>query len=239
MLITERKFGVFTILYIYFANVPVTLTLPDFDVVTYHTYKDWGEIKGFERKKSFTTTIYLSQPLDTIWNNIKRQHKRHIRRSQKNGIKISMSDNYEEFYQLYKKFLKQKNYTDTFETNIYSLKFIKKYGIIFIAEKDGKMLCGNLYFHDEKNVCLESSVHQITENTIDNKKASIDAYCDIQWKAIQYFKNLGIINFDLGGVNYHTSKFGGEVISRYEYRKFNSHFHKFLFHSWNFLRIYE
>jgi len=250
MLKTERKFWIFKIGKIYFSDDPLTTFLPDCDVVTYRTYKNWGEIKGFERKKCLTTTIDLSQSIDVIWNKIQRQHKRHIHRSEKNGTKVSLSKNYEEFYQLYKKFLKQKNYTDFFGVNVLSSKFIKKYGILFIAEKNSEILGGNLYFHDKNNALLASSVYQIMENNIDNKKASIDANCSMQWEAMQYFKNLDIINYDLGdlscdeinlnrqksGGDYFKRCFGGEITSGYEYRKFHSRFTKLCFDSWIFLR---
>lgn len=97
MLITERKYSIFKILNVYFAEEPVTADIPDYDVVIYHTYKNWGIIKGFERINCFTTTIDLSQGIDEIWNKIKRQHKRHIRRAEKNGTMVTVSNNFEEF----------------------------------------------------------------------------------------------------------------------------------------------
>jgi hypothetical protein len=250
MLTTERKFGIFNIVKIYFADEPLIITLPDWDVVTYHTYKDWGEVNGFERRKFLTTTIDISQSTDIIWNKIHRQHKRHIRRSEKNGIEVILSNNFEEFHQLYKKFLTQKNYLGLFGLDILSSKFMKKYGKLFIAEKNGETLCGNLYFHDENTALVASSAYQIRENNIDDKRASIDTNCAIHWEAMQYFKNLDIINYDLGdlgcdekklnhqisGGDYFKLCLGGEITSEYEYRKFHSRFNKLLFDSTNFFR---
>ena len=48
MLITERKFGIFTFVNVYFEEEPDTAPIPDCDVEIYHTYKDFGNIKGFE-----------------------------------------------------------------------------------------------------------------------------------------------------------------------------------------------
>jgi lipid II:glycine glycyltransferase (peptidoglycan interpeptide bridge formation enzyme) len=250
MLITERKYGIFNIVNIYFAEEPLLISIPNWDVVTYHTYKNWGNIKGYEKKLCLNATIDLSQPIDIIWNKIKRQHKRHIRHAERNGIKVSISNNYEEFYQLNKKFLTQKNYIDLFGLNILSSKFMKKYGILFIAKINDLMLCGNLYFHDENNVFLASSVYQVKDNNIDIKKMSIDANCSMHWEAMKYFKNLDINNYDLGnlgcdettinhqisGGDYFKRCFAGVVTSKYEYRKFKSHFNKLLFNSWNFFR---
>jgi hypothetical protein len=248
MLITERKYGPLKIVNNFFVEKPGTVNIPDCDVIIYHTYKNWGDVEGFDRIQYPTTTIDLTQGIDDIWYKIHRQHRRHIRRAEKNGTKVSVSDNFEEFQRIYKRFLKQKNYADIFGLNIPSSKFIQKYGILFTAENQGEILGGNVYFHDEDNVLLMYNAYQKFGKTIDDNKQSIDANCYIHWEAIQYFKNLDIINYDLGGLdndeinihhqmpglNYYKLSFGGNVISQYEYRKFNSRFNKLLFRSWNF-----
>jgi len=250
MLITERQFSIFKILNVYFAEEPGTADIPDCDVVIYHTYKNWGIIKGFDRINLFTTTIDLSQDIDEIWNKIKRQHKRHIRRAEKNGTKVTVSNNFEEFYQLHKRFLIKRKYTDLSGLKILSPKFMQKYGILFIAENQGETLGGNLYFHDENNALLFYHAYQINGNTIESNKRIADANCYIHWEAMRHFKNLNIINYDLGGLgsneinidhrmhglDYFKRSFGGDVISRYEYRKFRSRFNKLLFSSKEFLR---
>jgi lipid II:glycine glycyltransferase (peptidoglycan interpeptide bridge formation enzyme) len=252
MLITERKFGVFTFVNVYFAEEPGTAEIPDCDVVTYHTYKNWGDIKGFDRIQYLVTKIDLSQDIDEIWNKIKRQHKRHIRRADKNGTTVTANKNYEKFHQIYKNFFKQKNYADPSGLNILSSQFMQKCGILFIAEKQGEIKGGNFYFYDEHNACLVDSAYQKIENTIENKKQSTDANCYLHWEAMKFFKNMGIINYDFGDVSwddininhqmdggtYFKRSFGGEVVPRYEYRKFNSRFSKLLFHAWNFLRMH-
>jgi lipid II:glycine glycyltransferase (peptidoglycan interpeptide bridge formation enzyme) len=248
MLITERKFGIFKFVNIYFAEEPGTADVPDCDVITYHTYKNWGDIKGFDRTQYLVTKIDLSQDIDEIWNKIKRQHKRHIHRAEKNGTKVSVSSNYEKFHRIYKNFFKRKNFMDTFGLKILSLQFMQKYGILFIAENQGELMGGNFYFHDVHNAFLVDSAYQ----TIENKKQSADANCYLHWEAMKYFKNMGMINYDFGDVScddseinhtmnggeYFKRSFGGDVIPRYAYMKFNSRFSKLLFHSWNFLRMH-
>ena len=162
-----------------------------------------------------------------------------------------MSNNYEGFHQIYKQFLKQNNYVDPFGLNIVSPQFMRKYGILFIAENQGEILGWNLYFHDKNNVLLLESAYNV-ETTIENKKKSADANCYLHWEAMQYFKNMDIIFYDLGDVSsddihihhhmnggeYFKRCFGGDVIPRYAYMKFHSHFSKVLFHGWNFLRSF-
>jgi lipid II:glycine glycyltransferase (peptidoglycan interpeptide bridge formation enzyme) len=253
MFVTERKFCIFKILNIYFVEKPVIINIPDCDVVTYYTNKNWGDIKGYGKKKYSTTIINLNQDIDVIWRRVKRQHKRHIRRAEKNGTTITVSKDYQKFYQIYKRFLIQKKYAYSFGLKIFPLQFMQKYGILFISENQGEILGGNLYFVDEDNALLISNAYQLFGNSIDKNKQISDANCYIHWEAIQYFKNLGIINYDFGGLednakplnhqidglDYYKRSFGGDIISQYEYRKFNSRFNKLVFHSWNFLRTHK
>jgi hypothetical protein len=248
MLITERKFSIFKIVNVYFSDELGTVNIPDCDVVTYHTFKNWGNIRGFDRKHCFTTTIDLNQSIDEIWNKIMRQHKRHIHRAEKNGTIVTVSDKYKEFHQIYKRFLKQKKYTDLTGLKILPLKLMQKYGMLFIAENQGEILGGNLYFHDGHDALLICHTYQLNGNTIDRKKQIADANCYLHWEAIRYFKNLNITNYDLGGlgsneiyINHHLHGldyfkrcYGGNVTSQYEYRKFKSQFNKFLFSSLEF-----
>jgi hypothetical protein len=114
MFITERKLDIFKFVNVLFAEEPVTINIPDWDVMIYHTNKNWGDIEGFERLQYPSTTIDLSQDIEVIWKRISRQHKRHILRAEKNGTMVTMSNNYEKFHQIHKSFLKRKNYTDIF-----------------------------------------------------------------------------------------------------------------------------
>ena len=250
MLITERKFGIFKIVNIYFVEEHVKENIPDSDVIIYHTYKNWGMIPGFERRRLFTLTIDLSQSKDSIWKDIHRVRKRQILRAEKRGINVIMSNKYEEYNQLYKKFLKRKNYADPFKFDILSSKFMRKYGVLFISENQGEMLGGYLYVHDQETTVPIVVSYQDFDNSYERKRLISDANSYIQWEAMQYFKNRGLVTYDFGGMtgdgtninqkthggNFYKRSFGGKLCSQYQYRKFNSNFYKILFNSWNFLQ---
>jgi lipid II:glycine glycyltransferase (peptidoglycan interpeptide bridge formation enzyme) len=249
MFITERRFAFFKFVNVYFTGKPGTAVVPDYDVITYHTYENWGEIEGCTRGNYFTTTIDLSQDLDVIWSKIKRQHRRHIHRAEKDGTTVKISTNYEEFHQIHRKFLGQKNYRDLFGLKILSTEFMQKYGILFIAENQGKTLGGNLYYVDGNNALLVCHAYELERTTSEKYKKIADANCFIHWEAIRYFKNLNITNYDFGGLgsneitinhqlsglDYFMRSFGGDVIFQYQYRKFHSYFIRLLFQSWDFL----
>jgi lipid II:glycine glycyltransferase (peptidoglycan interpeptide bridge formation enzyme) len=113
-------------------------------------------------------------------------------------------------------------------------------------------LGGNLYFHDKNNALLVCHAYQQIGDTIDNNKRIADANSYLHWEAMQYFKNKGIIRYDLGMLNcdeiysnrqmsggdYFKRKFGGEVVSEYNYVKFDSPMNKLLYLTYNYFRKY-
>jgi len=248
MLITEREFGPFKFVNIYFAKDLSSAELPEYDVLTYHTYNNLGEVEGYEKNTVLTTVIDLSRDTDSIWNAIKRQHRRHIRRAEQNKTTVSLSTDYTKFHEIYKKFLQQNKYIDLFRLNVLPSQFMQKYGILFLAENQGEVIGGNLYFHNAQHALLVDSVYQSGENTPEHKKRSTDASCYLYWVAMQYFKDRGIRSFDLGEVSlgdtevnsrmnggeYFKRCFGGMVIPRYTYRQFNNRFNKLLYQSCNY-----
>ena len=252
MLITKRKSGIFTILNIFFAEEPVTDNLPECDVVMYCTHKNWGAIKGFDRIKSYQLTIDLQPQIDSIWNKMHRHNKRHIRRAEKNGTTVTASNNFDEFHQMYKKYLKEKNHADPLGLYALSSQFMQKYGTLFFAENNGEILGGYLYIHDKNNARLVNIAYQNIGNDAEQKKRIYDANCYLHWEAMRYFKNLDIVRYALGMLNcdeiyanrqmsggdYFKRKFGGEVVPEYNYVKFNSQVNKVLYLSYNHFRNY-
>jgi lipid II:glycine glycyltransferase (peptidoglycan interpeptide bridge formation enzyme) len=121
---------------------------------------------------------------------------------------------------------------------------MRKYSVLFIAENQGETWGGNLYFHDKNIAILVRIAYKNLERTIENKKRIAATNCHLHWIAMQYFKKIGIKIYDLGEVSrddinishqmnggeYFKRCFGGNVISRYRYTRFNSRFNKLLFH---------
>jgi lipid II:glycine glycyltransferase (peptidoglycan interpeptide bridge formation enzyme) len=192
------------------------------------------------KKKYPITRIDLRLDVDVIWNKIKRNHKRHIHRAKKNKLNVSVSNDFEEFYQIKKRLSKQNKHSYPFGIHISDSKFMQKYGTLLIIENQNEILGRNLYFHDNHNALLMDNLYQDIKKNQENKKLSIDANCYLHWEAMQYFKNLGIINYDLGeiasdeikinhqmkGGEFFKRNFGGCVSYNYEYRKFKSVFIK-------------
>ena len=236
MLITERKFWIFTFLTIYFADKPLTTKLPNHDFITYHSYKKWKEHDGYEENKYLISLIDLNQNIDTIWKRMSRQHKRHINRSIKNGTIVTVSNDFEKFHEIYENFLRQKNFLGPMGINVLPLSYMRKYATLIVAENQGEMVAANIYLHDHRYALLLESVYPVIENTVENKKRSTDANCSILWEAMKYFKKMDLVSLDIGelsceninsdplasGGDYFKRCFGGEFVPRFKYRKFNA-----------------
>ena len=138
--------------------------------------------------------------MNGVWDKINRQHRRHIRQAEKNGITVALSNKFEDFHKIHKKFLIRKNYAGPLGLNIVSSQFMQKYGILFLAEYQGEILGGNLFFHDENNALSASIAYQLSENSDNRNKMIFDASCLIHWKALQYFRNQGVIKYHLGEI---------------------------------------
>jgi hypothetical protein len=52
---------------------------------------------------------------------------------------------------------------DSFGLKILSLQFMRRYGILFIAENQGEPMGGNFYFHNVQNAFLIDSAYQKIE----------------------------------------------------------------------------
>ena len=211
---------------IWFADRPYDIQ--GLDMVLFQCCKDKVDLPGFIRKESVTFVIDLTQDLDTIWNNISSGNGRKaIRRAKRANVKIKINQEYEKFYDLYKSVRENKRLPGAIR-----LGDIKKYGTLFTAEYDGKIISGHAYLEDAHNIRswvtgsarFEKDAHEIA--------LVANAGKSIVWEAIQYAKKKGIRTFDFGGYyaggmngertnmpNWFKQSFGGKVTTTYIYKK--------------------
>src|SRR3972149_8498271 len=81
---------------VYYSKTPYDIQ--GFHVVWFNCCTDRVNKQGFTRESTATLTIDLEQSLDQIWQNMDKSSCRYsIRRAQREGIKIKINQNYEEF----------------------------------------------------------------------------------------------------------------------------------------------
>ena len=193
MLEIEGKIHIFKTKEIWFSDYP--FDIKGYDSVTFRACKNKVDLNGFTREEFTTLVIDLTQDLDVIWKNMNKSSCRYaINRAKKDGIKIKLNQNYEEFCEINRSFRENKGLPVGSEKN----EFMNKYGTLFVAEFDGEILCGQFYLEDENNIRWLIGASKRLE--VGKEKATLIGNANrlVIWQAIQYAKEKGINEFDMG-----------------------------------------
>jgi lipid II:glycine glycyltransferase (peptidoglycan interpeptide bridge formation enzyme) len=229
----SRRLGFKTIA-IWFSWRPFELT--GYHYVRFQDAKSKQNLNGFQMDSSFTSVIDLTQGLDTMWKNMgKESARRGIKRAQRDGVKVKLNDNYNEFQDINKAFRKDKGLGPSFiPTNV-----LKRAGTLVVAEYDGEIISGQAYFADDTTIRVVYGGSKRLE--VDKERATLIGNANrlLIWEAIKYAKRKGIREFDLGGcyvgdsdlervrVNTWKKSFGGALVKRYHYTKYYSKTYRF------------
>ena len=230
MLQIERKRYIFRTKEIWFSDY--LFDVKGYDGVTFRACKNKIDIKGFTREEFTTLVIDLTQDLEVILGNMSKSSCRYaINRAIRDGVEIRINENYEEFYEINRSFRKNKGLPLGSET----VEFMEKYGTLFIAGSDGKILGGQLYLEDESNIRWLLGASKRLE--VNKEKATLIGNANrlMVWEAIKYAKENGMFEFDLGGytggdnkdtIDIFKQSFGGKLTIHYSYRKDYSKIYK-------------
>ena len=231
--IVKRKF-IFILKQIWFADCP--FDVEGVDSIAFVDCKKEVDVPGFNRKKQLTFIIDLTSDSEKIWKNFSEGNvRKSIRRANRAGVKIKINQNYEEFYRLYETVADAKGLS-----GLMSLQDIQKYGTLFVAELNNKIISGHAYLEDKDNM-VSWAIGSERFNTEEKSSIVANAGKLIIWEAIKYAKNKGIKEFDFGGYNaggtgkiifdkpnWFKQSFGGTIVTRYSYIKDYSKLYKFL-----------
>lgn len=239
MLAIGKKILTFNIKDIHFSDYPYDIE--GCDALKFHYCNKKVNANGFTCQEEFTLIIDLTQDLNTIWQNMDNKNVRYwIKRAQREGIRIRINEDYDQFFQMYRSFIQKKGMKslfDVFRVGSTTLETMKKNGTLFVAEYNGEILVGTLYLEDDSHI--KSWIGASKRFEVDNKKRKLIAGADrlIDWEAIKYAKEKGIKEFDLGGIwseeeagkditkkgiNTFKLNLGGKTVTRYSYQKIYS-----------------
>lgn len=256
MLTIDKKILMFRVREVHFSDRPHDIK--DCDFINFRYCKKKVDVNGFIRKNDLTNVIDLTQDLDIIWQKMDNKNVRYwINRAEREGIKIKINEGYEQFYEIYRSFMKKKGLKsifDIFGVGSVDLENMKKHGTLFIAEYNNEILAGTLYLEDEFNI--EAWIGASKRLTNDKKLKTLTSCANrlLDWEVIKYAKEKNLKEFDLGGlwseeeaekdimkqgINNFKLSFGGETVTRYSYKKFYSKTYSFLFYLYdlkNYLR---
>jgi lipid II:glycine glycyltransferase (peptidoglycan interpeptide bridge formation enzyme) len=226
MLDVDSSKFIFKVKKIWFSEVPFDVT--GYDGVSFFECTRDVDMKGFTKEEFTTLVIDLTQDLDTIRKNMDRLCRRSIDTAKKDGVVTRLNEGYDTFYTINSEFRKAKGLS---KYNV-EIGFMKKNGILFLAEYEGKILGGHYHLCDGKNIRFLLNASKRLEETGKMNKIIANANRMMVWDAICYAKERGIRTFDMGGyytgkepdpqkegINKFKSSFGGQVVTHYNYQK--------------------
>jgi lipid II:glycine glycyltransferase (peptidoglycan interpeptide bridge formation enzyme) len=194
-------------------------------------------------KNHLTSIIDLTKPKEKIWSNINATSKRMINKANREYNLIERNLHFNESYNLYKTFLKQEKFTlfngffSIFGLGGISKKTMKQYGKLFTASIENEVVAGIFFLKSQTSMHAWLGGSKRLKVEKENAKKISRAYRLIFWEAIQYAKNQGLIEFDLGGIftdeevkkdsqkkgiRDFKMQFGGKKVTRYQYQKIYS-----------------
>ncbi|OGW40849.1 MAG: hypothetical protein A2Y97_13870 [Nitrospirae bacterium RBG_13_39_12] len=235
MIELDRRRFIFKIKEIWFSDYPYDIK--GHDIVRFHACKNEVNMDGFECIESPTLLIDLTQDLDTIFKNMNKTCRNLINRAMREGILVTLSQNYEEFYKMFDRFRNKKVLSGMIE----KFEIIKKYGTLFVGEFEKEMIAGGLFLEDQQAIRYWYSASKRLETDKNKQNLIGNANRLILWEAMKYAKEKGIKEFDLGGyykgedkndprytINIFKQGFGGKLVTYYTYEKDYSRLHHFI-----------
>ena len=245
MKVIERRKNLFKFKHIFFSERPFDVKGCDVAIFR-HCRRDVRE-SGFRRFEGLTSVIDLRRDLNEIWLRMSKSSCRYaIGRAERDGVRVAINENYDEFYEIYKEFRKRKG------LDRLKLSEIKRYSTLITAVYNGDVICGHIYLEDDRNIMYWQSARMLN---VDRDVARVigNASKLLQWVAIKYAKSKGLETFDLGGlfppgeaerdeekrgINMYKLSFGGEVVKVYNYVKVYSRAYKVLESLKGYLPLY-
>ena len=235
MVTTELKAFIFIKKIIWFSETP--FDVKRCDAVYFYACKNNVDSPGFKKYPSKTIVIDLTKSYEELWKGVRRSTRQYIRQAEKYGIKLHVNKNYDEFLELYRKFVEKKR----FKAFPFSKESMKKMGTLFTTEWNGKILSGVFTVEDEENIrgLLGGSVRF----EVDQEMARVVSRANkfIVWKIMEHSKERGYKEFDLGGyyggedkndpkssIDFFKRQFGGRITQYYNYEKYYSKTYYFL-----------
>jgi len=227
MLEITRKRGPFLIKEIWFSERPYTVK--DYDSVIFKNCEERVSLDGFELEEFTTSVINLRQDLEMIWKNVSSSCRREIRRAEDHGVSVRTSEDFGEFYSMYRSFAEAKGWNAWRMGRRRFIEYVRN-GTVFVAEFEGRKIAGHLYFGDGRQMRLMMAPSRRLERHEESSRRVGQANRLAFWEAIKYAKNAGMATFDLGGIytganqsdprygiNQFKFQFGGELITVYNY----------------------
>ncbi len=234
MKVIERRKYIFKFKHVFFSDRPFEVR--GCDVAIFRHCNELVNANGFRVFEGYTNVIDLRKGLDEIWRDMSKSSCRYaIKRAERDGVKVRINEDYEEFYRIYKEFRRRKGLEVLRPKEL-------RCSTLITAVYNGELICGHLYLEDDRNILYWQSA-RLLDVERDLARVIGNASKLIHWVAIRYAKEKGIERFDMGGlfnpkeaerdeekrgINMYKLSFGGRVVKVYNYVKVYSKIYRTL-----------
>ena len=237
MIRIDKRVGAMKVADVYLSDEPVDVE--GCASVTFYWCPRLVDAPGFERDEAPTAVIDLTRDLDEIWSGIDRTGRKKINQAEREGIKVSLSDHFEEFWEMNLAFIKQKGYGYRLGIGLPPLEQLREKGTLLIAERDGELLTGHVHLEDRvRMVGLVSASKRFEDPEMSKLVGKANRL--VYWEKMKRGKELGLKELDLAGMvpdhdlakdpslaslNEYKLSLGAARVMRYNYRRRYSSFY--------------
>lgn len=199
-----------------------------YDSVCFYSCPSRADLPGFTREDRATIVVDLTKGAEKVWGEIAPKCRTAIRRSEKEGIEVTMDRDHQEFLRLNEEFRSEKG----LDHNTFPLDFMEAHGKLFLARENGALLSGILFLEDDRRILGVLAASRRLE--VDRAKGTAIANANrlLWWSAMEHAMEGGLETMDMGGyyvgkepnpqmegINEFKRRFGGKVVDSYVYRK--------------------
>jgi lipid II:glycine glycyltransferase (peptidoglycan interpeptide bridge formation enzyme) len=228
----DKRVGLARLADIYLSDGPVEVK--GCSAATFYWCPNLLDVEGFEREEAPTAVIDLTKDIDIIWDNIDRTGRKKINQAEKEGIKVSVSDRFDDFWELNLSFIRRKGYGFRMGVGLPPLEQLRSKGTLLIAEHDGQILSGHVHLEDEVRMIGLVSASRRLEGDPEMAKLVGKANRLIYWHKIKRGKEKGLRELDFAGIvpdkdlaanpslaslNEFKLSLGAVKVMRYNYRR--------------------
>lgn len=153
-------------------------------------------LANWQRRDGLTSILDLSQDLDQIWSSFRPNFiAKQIKKAEKNGIKIKISDDYNGFYKIYKNFRRLNNLSKD------RLGVLKGHSVLLVAYYQDEMIAGGIFITNSQYWRAYVLASWRRDFSGKNRELLGQANRLLIWEAIKIAKSTGHKFLDLGGIS--------------------------------------
>lgn len=232
MIRIDKRVGPMKVADLYLSDCPFDLS--DCSAVTFYWCPNLVDAEGFEREEAPTAVIDLTKDLEAIWKAIDHTGRRNINQAEREGVKVRISKDFDEFWRINLDFIKTKGYGYRFGIGLPPIEELKRKGTLLIAEQDGQMLVGHIHLEDGHRMVGLVAASKRLEGQLEISKLVGKANRLVYWEKMKRGKEIGLTEYDMGGMvpsalaeanpalmslNTFKLSLGADSVVRYNYRR--------------------